>query len=357
MSSLVTDIAAIKSSIATDVDARLDELDMAQWQAFVESHPHSVVFHHRRWVEMLRDFYRLDTYIPCLKMGDEVVAAAPFLECRSLRGARNLVSLPYSDYLPLLERRPRAANALLKALVRRHPPCDSMNMRTDSALADVPSASHFVRHKVQPLPPPEALISTFKTSVRRNLRIAERAGLRFGMRDDRGALDTFYHLHVLTRRRLGVPVQPKRFFERIHSELIAAGLGLIGVVQSAAGPVAAGVFLMFNGTMTFKYSASDATALTSKPNDLLVYSGMRLAAERGLEAFDFGVSNRTHEGLINFKRQWATDEADVHSVQLVGDGKTPNEESRLLKIGNVVIRHSPTFVCRWLGEFFYRFAN
>ena len=335
---------------------RLDYLGLAEWQEFVESHPESTAFHHRNWIETIQQHYGLNLHIPCLKRGGEIQAAIPFLSARSLFGATKLTSLPFTDCLRILSCDPRAAEALATALVSSHPPCNSMSVRTDTALASVPSSSHTVRHDVLLADPWAALRKKIKASVHRNLHKAKRVGLEFVKRTDANALDEFYRLHVLTRRKIGVPVQPKRFFERVHRHVIAEGLGYIGLVYKAARPIAGGVFLTFNNTVTYKYAASRPAALADRPNDWLVYNALRLASEEGYRAFDFGISNRKHEGLRRFKANWGARETDVHTVQLVGREKMPIDESTLFKLTSCVIRNSPAVVCRCLGEVFYRFA-
>jgi CelD/BcsL family acetyltransferase involved in cellulose biosynthesis len=152
-------------------------------------------------------------------------------------------------------------------------------------------------------------------------------------------------------------VQPKSFFDRLQTNIIAAGLGYVGLVGNGAQPVAGGVYFTFNGTVMYKYAASDPAALAERPNDLLVYGSMRLAAEEEFQAFDFGISSRKHEGLRRFKRQWGAAEIDVHTIQLVGRDRPPKDESPAFKFAGFVIRNSPAFVCRALGQVFYRFAQ
>ena len=62
---------------------------------------------------------------------------------------------------------------------------------------------------------------------------------------DSEALDAFYRLHLLTRRRLGVPIQPRKFFRGVQRWLIANGLAFVGLVKKQDAIIAAGVFLTY----------------------------------------------------------------------------------------------------------------
>ena len=105
--------------------------------------------------------------------------------------------------------------------------------------------------------PADALMKTFDADARRCIRKAHEVGFRTEVRHDLDALAAFYRLHTLTRRRLGVPVQPWRYFVMLQRHLLAKGLGFVALTRLGAEPVAAGVFCSFNGSTCYKYGASD----------------------------------------------------------------------------------------------------
>jgi CelD/BcsL family acetyltransferase involved in cellulose biosynthesis len=336
--------------------ATLDCLSMDEWQAYVDAHPQSTPFHHRNWIETIQEHYGLRLYIPCLKNGGQIEAAVPFLAGRSAFGATKLVALPFTDCLRCLGRNPEAVNALAASLVADPPPCRSMILRTDTALPHVVSSANSVRHEVT-LPATLAELSKkFKPSAQRNLHKARRLGLVFEKRHDADALRAFFRLHVLTRRKLGIPVQPRRFFDRLLQRVIERGLGYVGLVSKAGRPIAAGLFLTFNNTVTYKYAASHPAALADRPNDWLVFNALRAALDEGYRFFDFGISGRNQAGLQRFKLNWGAQQSDVHTVQFVGDPKPLVEDSVIFKLTASVIRNSPPVVCRSLGEVLYRYA-
>ena len=53
-------------------------------------------------------------------------------------------------------------------------------------------------------------------------------------------------------------------------------------------PVAAAVFLSFNGRLVYKYGASAASGLQVRPNNLLFWHVIRWAVEHGYRTLDFG---------------------------------------------------------------------
>jgi CelD/BcsL family acetyltransferase involved in cellulose biosynthesis len=333
-------------------------LTLNQWQAFVDSYPAGTAFHHRRWIELIVQQYGGECIIPAVRRGGRIATAVPFIETRSLTGKRKLISLPYSDCVPVLSEHDDPAHDLrlcIEPLLRRS--YHSVVIRSDRELAGAASASDCVRHTIDMGRALAEVRGRYDKSLRRNLRKAESLGLRFTRRTDPAAMEVFYQLHAMTRRKLGVPVQPKRFFVRLHEMIVAGGLGFVALVEHERRPIAAGVFLLFKQTMIYKYGASDPAALEHRPNEFLMDHAIGLAAEEGCTQFDFGITANRNEGLRRFKRKWGAVETVAYHVYLAGEPRPRAEDSRLLKAASFVIRRSPPVVCRLLGEAFYRFSQ
>jgi lipid II:glycine glycyltransferase (peptidoglycan interpeptide bridge formation enzyme) len=331
---------------------------LRQWQDLVESHPERTVFHHSKWIELLTKQYRLRLHIPAVEEGGEIVAAVPFLETRTPWGLRKLISLPFTDCMRVLSREERALDFMREGL--KSQPWDdykSVVLRTDKPLDGFPTASAWVRHEMSTARPVVEIYADFPPSVRRNLRKADRSGLRFERRTDAAALESFYRLHLATRKKRGLPIQPKSFFRRLRELVLRCNLGFIGIVSKNNEAIAAGVFLTYNKTLTYKYGASQQRCLGWRPNDFMFYNVIRLAGEEGYERLDFGISYRPHKGLRRFKSKWGSTETDVYNVYFAGSEQRTLDNSRTMKIASAVIRHSPAVVCRGLGQVFYRFSH
>jgi len=335
---------------------KLRDISLDAWQEWVESRPEAVAFHHRAWIELLMEEYGLAARVVALTDGDGVVAAAPFLATPRLTGGKKLISLPFSDCVPPLSRHEHGSCALF---LRLHDEdlsgWRSVVVRTDGPCPPLASEAWWVRHAIDlrdgfdraGLPP----------ALRRNLNRAAGSGLEFSVRSDLEAVDAFYDLHVLTRRKLGVPVQRRRFFRTLHRKILKPGLGFIGLVTKDDRALAAGVFLGFGPTLIYKFGASDPSSLRLRPNELLFAGVLGLAVERGYAGFDFGVSRIDDEGLRRFKLKWQSRELPVHHVILRGKATGLAHARGLQRIAGAVIRRSPTIVSRAIGGLFYRYAS
>ena len=333
-------------------------LTLDQWQRVVESHPASTAFHHRNWIELLIRQYGLKHHIPAVKRGGQVVAAIPFLETKGLFGRRKLVSLPFSDSVPVLSTSSDGLELMRDAVQAwQVDDYDAIVVRSNEPLSGIASTSHCVRHVIDVDRPFNEIEREFRNSVVRNYRRAESRHLRFQCRTDPDAMEAFYKLHLMTRKKQGIPIQPKKFFARLHETVLQQGLGYVGVVSKDDQPLAAGVFLKYKETVIYKYGASAPRALEHRPNESLFYNAIRRTSEQGYSRFDFGVTAKNNDGLCRFKRKWGAAEIDAYQVYLSGEPQPELERLYILKLLSFVIRHSPTAVCRLFGEAFYQLSQ
>ena len=316
---------------------------------------------------MVAECYRLRAFVvAALDASGAIVAGIPVIETRFPFRPKRLVALPFTDYCPPLANTAGDGARLIAGLneVRRTVGAERVEVRgplsaAAEAVGELEDAGY--RHVLALESDANAVYARFSRSqVHRNIRKAEASGLtlRIGSAEH-DLLDDFYGLHLATRRRLGVPIQPRRFFHLLRERILRPGIGWVVTVESAGRPVAAALFLASPGTVVYKYGASDADAWNLRPNHLLFWSAIRAASEAGHRQFDFGRSDHGADGLRAFKRSWGADEERLvyHGIGTLGRARTAGASpGRARQIAETVIRRSPPWVCRWSGELLYRFV-
>jgi CelD/BcsL family acetyltransferase involved in cellulose biosynthesis len=241
---------------------------------------------------------------------------------------------------------------------RREAGISSVELRAAPAGDSAVAFDGGLRHTLQLDRDPEAVYQRFKPKqVRHAIRYAERSGVIVSQAEREEELSrTFYELQTATRRRLGVPVQPRRYFSLLWRRIVEPGLGFVLVARVRERPIAAAVFLAWNGTTIYKYSASDAAAWKLRPNNAVLWHAIRWACENGYSTFDFGRTDRTNDGLSAFKRGWGARESPLEYAAIGQIGTGPPGAGRVADLGREVIRRSPAFVCRAVGNALYRYA-
>ncbi len=329
-----------------------------RWSAFVARCHDATLFHHPVWVDLLHEVYG---YRPLALASTDaegrIAAGVPVMDVSSRFTGRRWVSLPFTDSCAFLTEGQPAdefARALIdEARTRR---LDTFELRTavpaGPPLHTQPVA---VRHRLALSADPDAVYGGFSKMHRRNIRKAEQTGMRVAIGHGPTDIAAFYRLHLLTRRRLGVPIQPRRFFRLLSSRLLARGFGFVLSVHVGDIPVAAAVFLHWNGVLIYKYGASDEQYWEYRPNNLLFREAIRWGCEHGCHTLDWGRTDLDDRGLRDFKQGWGAHEEPLY-YSIVGDAPPRDSSGPLKKAMATVIRRSSPWVCQAVGELFYRYA-
>ncbi|HKF74934.1 MAG TPA: GNAT family N-acetyltransferase [Candidatus Dormibacteraeota bacterium] len=333
--------------------------DEPEWLDLVAEAPDATVFHLPAWAHALAETYGFPTAVLVHRDATgRVIAGAPVARVRRL-ARRTLVSLPFTDACAPLARNDESLRSLADGLAdwsRRQ----GVAVEVRGAVPSVPGWTQAVvgvEHFLDLHDGPESLRGRFSATHRRWLRQAERSGVR--IRSGRSAADMqdFYELHMLTRRRQGVPVQPRRFFDAIWRHVVAPGHGIVLLAETPARRVVAGVVLLASNRIAMvKFQASDAAAWELRPNHLCYWAAVRWACDAGHRRLAFGRTETRHAGLQQWKAGWGG--VAVPLTYAVTGGGSPDLGSGgvLDAVLGQVIRRSPALVCRALGALLYRYT-
>lgn len=336
------------------------ELDDARWRSFVTQNAEATPFHEPVWTELLARTYGYRAFALAV-VGDDglPVAGAPFLEVRSVSRRRRWISLPFTDECPPLANDAGSRRALTLALAHAQEVLGAPQIDIRGTVDGLGwrTTANAVIHELPLERDVECVRSRFSRSqVIRNISRAQREGVTIRRAVDARDLRAFYHLHTRTRRRQGVPVQPKRFFELLWAQLVEPGLGFILLAHAdGPDPVAGALFLTGAGATIYKFGASDTDAWRLRPNHLIFWTAIQEACARGDCRFDFGRSDLGNSGLRAFKTGWgATERALRYSTLL--PGAAGGVEHFAARATSVMIRKGPGWLCRGTGEALYRYA-
>lgn len=335
----------------------IEPLKHPNWKGFVESHPDMVIFHHPTWLRLLADQYGFTPLAACVVDADRIAAALPMCIVKGLRGRQRLVSLPFSDYCsPLV-----SSTGQVETILREVAVFASRESMPVEIRGPAPEALGFCQgdcywlHTADISAGEEQLFKLMKPRVQRAVRKARTAGIATEIRTDEAAVEIFYGLHLKTRRRQGVPIQPRRYFARLFEHVICGGLGFVSVTRKDDQVLSAGVFCGFGKTLTYKYGASDPEQSHLAPNYPMFWETIRYAKAAGFSILDFGKTDQGNEGLTHFKDGWNSRKVPLsysHRPKLGGSRLMKSVKQRLVE---PIIKASPEFVCRVTGEVLYKY--
>jgi hypothetical protein len=285
-------------------------------------------FHLPAWSQLLAECYGFRPF---------VCGGLPVLEISRRRWS----ALPFTDLCPPLGDPAETVRALEEARGRAR-------VEVRAPLPGVPGAAVGWRHV---LALHDDVESGFHHSqVRRNIKRAEREGVSVRVATREADItDTYYALHVRTRRRLGAPVQRRRYFALLWRHMLAAGHGYALIAEHEGRPAAAAIFLTADRTTVYKYGASDERLWSVRPNHLIFRDAIRCALAWGHTTFDFGRTDFDDLGLREFKLGWGAAEEELVYSSLGGAPATAPRGARAAALARRTLQTAPPWVCRAAG--------
>jgi hypothetical protein len=237
------------------------DIDDPRWSEFVEASTDTTPFHHPSWARLIARCYGFQVFaLAAMDRTEQIVAGLPMIEVGGALRRRRWVSLPFTDRCPVLAQCETERVTFIEALVaaRRQAHVARLEVRDDLAVPGARQERVAVVHCLHLGRDYNKVYSGFKRPVRKGIARAEDIGVTVRWGESRLALtDEFYRLHVKTRQRLGVPVQPRRYFDLLWQDMIGPGRGFVLLAYEDRTLIAGAVFLAWRGTINYKYGASN----------------------------------------------------------------------------------------------------
>ena len=340
------------------IDAARDPL----WEDLVAKRDSSV-FHSPPWLHVLAETY--DFPIRARVLRDETGAphaglvyaeVADFLDPR-------IAALPFSDFCDPLVTDEQEWHALTEDLIAQRRRIDLRCLNTAVPLSDgrFSVVDRAMWHGIDVQRDDDEIWRALPSSARRALRKARADGVEVKFAREEADLRAFFELHLRVRKnKYRLLAQPYRFFTNIWEQFLARDRGALVLAAVDGRPIAGCLFLEWQDTLYYKFNASDATYLSARPNDRVLWEGINLARDKGLERIDFGLTDADQEGLLRYKRKYATAEKTITMLRHRPDGSpsTRDRQGRdvLQEITRLFTDESvPDGISERAGEVLYRY--
>jgi len=326
------------------------------WVEFLSQYCNmATIFHHPAWLETLAGTYRYRPFVISVMDGGSIVTGMPFMEVRLPFSGKKWMALPYTDYCwPLGSS--DGWNCLIQELneVIQARSVSSIEVRWEMPSGYRYQTQDNVLHLLNLISDYSTPRHDFHRMHRKNIRRAERSNVEILTGDGLDYLRSFYQMHIQTRKRHGVPVQPWRFFENLHRYIISRGLGWIMLARHNTEWIAGGIFLQYGKTLTFKYTASYEDRLNLRPNSLIYDRAIQYGYEHGYSTVDLGKSAVDQTGLRDYKKRWGAAEIPLrYSYFCAVRPEKRNLQGKFSPLLKTILQNSPALFTRLFGELFY----
>ncbi|MBW1899052.1 MAG: GNAT family N-acetyltransferase, partial [Deltaproteobacteria bacterium] len=105
--------------------------------------------------------------------------------------------------------------------------------------------------------------------------------------------------------------------------------------------------------MIYKYGAANPAYKDRYGTHALLWEAIQWGCKNGYEIMDWGKTEKSNQGLRNFKLGWGTDEKDL-IYSYIGSSPKDYSSGWKQKVVEKVIQNSPVWVGRIFGELLYK---
>jgi CelD/BcsL family acetyltransferase involved in cellulose biosynthesis len=154
--------------------------------------------------------------------------------------------------------------------------------------------------------------------------------------------------------------QPYRFFENIWHHLIEKFMGALILAVYQDRIIGGVIFLEWQDKLYYKFNASHPAYVALRPNDLIIWEGIKYGKSKGYTYLDFGLSDWDQEGLVQYKSKFASEEKTISFLQHLPPGWVNSQAQQvrdlLPRLTHLLTDESiPDHITEQAGETLYRF--
>ena len=323
------------------------------WRTALGRLPGASFYHSETWIDAIATAYKLKLEVATLQRQGQLRAAAVFARSKKLFSTR-LVSLPFSDSAVPLATDDESRAELLCEVIDSYPNA-SIEVRGIAGPQPWQNVECFAQWSLDATRPFDQVRKDFGRTVKNGINRATRDEIAVECGLEPSHLARFFDLQLVTRRRLGVPPQPYRFFETVREHFCRGGNIEIWLASLNGRDHAAIVLLRAGNQLCVKWSAR---AENSHPSAVHFLSVKMVEAHAGNgETFDFGRCDTRNVGLARSKADlgcvsrpapyafYPKAPANISSEVLSGSAKTLSS----------IWKRMPLPATRVLGNVIYRF--
>jgi len=347
----------------------IDPVKDPSWDRFVTNHPDGQIYHHSGWKRHLANSFkriRGKYYVLRDEPRGNILAGLPVFEVKSWLTGRRLVCSPFATHCDPLVTDPGQIGVFLDELIRlsNELKCAYIELKTFKTDALINNqrfgvSRYYKYHYLKLDLPLDKLWSGFHRScVRQRIQRAEKSDLQLKVGAAESDLKDFYRLLAMTRERRALPPQPYSFFKSLWDVFSPSKQTMLLLAQKDGVSVSALFLLLFNDCVTAEYAASDKNFKDISPNHFLFWEAIKMAHEKGYKIFDFGRTSPQNTSLMDFKKRWGSQEADLAYYYYPADRATAvnqKEESWKYKmVKRVVLLDLPAPAQKFLGALLYK---
>lgn len=336
----------------------LNPLEIPDWDRQIKKFENYSFFHSSSWLRVLIETYNYKPSFFILESDDAISAVLPLMQVNSFLTGKKAVALPFSDYSPpLFSDEVSFKNVFSEVLeLGKRNKWKYVEIRGGNKFFTESDISTFdYNHTLDLTAGEEQQFKNFSSNTKRNIKKAEREGVIVEISNSLPATEIFYKMNCATRKKHGLPPQPKKFFLNLHKYVLSKNRGFIAIGKHEGKNIAGAVYLQFGDKALYKFGASYMQYQNLRANNIVMWEAIKHFVKEGYSSFCFGRTEPENEGLRKFKLGWGTSEhiLNIYRYNFTKRSFLP-VKTKTSGVHNRIFSKSPTFFLKIFGSLLYK---
>jgi Acetyltransferase (GNAT) domain len=336
----------------------VNPLEISNWDDKILNFSEYSFFHSSYWCKVITETYNYKPYYFIVKSNGSISASIPLMIVNSKLTGKRAVSLPFTDYCTPLVSSEINFSDLQSNIIEfcKGKGLKYLEIRGGNKFFNGVLPSNFDYNHSLNLSIGEAeLHKNLSGNTKRNIKKSVREGTIVEISNSISALEDFYKMNCLTRKKHGLPPQPKSFFENLFKYVLAPNKGFIAIGKFKGLSIAGAVYLLLGNKAIYKFGASNMEFQNLRANNLVMWEAIKYCKNNGYESFCFGRTEPDNEGLRKFKLGWGTEEQvlNIYRYDLRKNDFT-KIQTKTTGIHNKIFNSAPLPLLKFFGSIAYR---
>ena len=336
----------------------IDPLEINNWDELILDFKDYSFFHSAAWSKVISETYNYKrSYFTIMENG-AIKAGIPLMVVKSFITGKRAISLPFSDYCEPLIKQEINFNDVIQEVKNF---CIAENLKYlefrggNEFFDNIRPSTFDYNHILDLTAGQEILYKNLSSNTKRNIKKAIREEVKVENLNSLSALEDFYMMNCATRKKHGLPPQPKKFFMNLFEYVIAKNKGFISIARYQGNTIAGAVYLLIGKKALYKFGASYLKFQNLRPNNLVMWEAIKHCLKEGYESFCFGRTEPENDGLRKFKLGFGTSEKvlNIYRYDFKSRDFLPIQ-TKTTGLHNKIFDKTPLPLLKIFGSIFYK---
>jgi FemAB-related protein (PEP-CTERM system-associated) len=324
-----------------------------EWNSFLNKSDGATIYHTPEWKRFLeKTFGYKSEYLFANNESEDIIGFLPLFYIKSKLTGNKLCSVPFSHICDPIGTKD-ASRYLLEEAINLFQKSNLNFLEIRGTINDerFMNLNSFSTYILELSPKPDDVWSKLnKGSVRWAIKKARNAGVTVETTRDIGDLKEFYEINALTKKDLGVPCHPWKFFKNMFD--ILGTRASLYTAKFNGEIIGGGIMIDFKDRVLYGYGASNPNYLNLHPYNSFIWKSIEDSCVKGYNIYDFGRTSYSNTGLIDFKRRWGTVETKLYYnyYPMKSNLLSENRESTKYKLASRVIEKMPLLMYKQFSD-------